>query len=127
MLLNWINSTGEFILADLVSRNADAQVAASGGALAKGVLIARFYGDFQFWVTLAGLLIQLFLVSRIYRWAGVPGALLVLPAIAAFGYGLIVFIRRSTPFSGGSAISFRPVSSTRVSTGCTGRPRGSRC
>ena len=92
VLLNWINSTGEFILANIVSRNADAQIAASGGVLAKGVLIARFYGDFQFWVTLAGLLIQLFLVSRIYRWVGVPGALLVLPIIAAFGYGLIVFI-----------------------------------
>src|SRR5262249_25714319 len=92
VLLNWINSTGEFILADIVSRNADAQVAASGGALGKGAAIASFYGDFQFWFTLAGVLIQLFLVSRIYRWVGVPGALLVLPVIAALGYGLIVFI-----------------------------------
>jgi AAA family ATP:ADP antiporter len=92
VLLNWINSTGEFILADVVSRNADAQVAASSGALRKGDLIAAFYGNFQFWFTLAGVLIQLFLVSRIYRWVGVRGALLVLPAIAALGYGLIVFV-----------------------------------
>jgi len=92
VLLNWINSTGEFILADLVSRNADAQVAASGGALAKGALITAFYGDFQFWVTLAGVLIQLLLVSRIYRWVGLPGALLVLPIVASLGYGLIVFV-----------------------------------
>jgi AAA family ATP:ADP antiporter len=92
ILLNWVNSTGEFILADLVSRNAEVQVDASGGLLTRGAVIAGFYGDFQFWVTLAGLLIQLFLVSRIFRWAGVPGSLLVLPAIAAFGYGLIVFV-----------------------------------
>src|SRR5262249_11965096 len=92
VLLNWINSTGEFILADIVSRNADAQVAASGGALGKGAAIAAFYGDFQFWFPLTGLLIQLLLVSRIYRWVGVPGALLVLPVIAALGYGLVVFI-----------------------------------
>ena len=92
VLLNWINSTGEFILADIVSRNVGAQVAASGGALEKRALIAAFYGDFQFWFTLAGVLIQLFLVSRIYRRFGVPGALLVLPAIAALGYGLIAFV-----------------------------------
>ncbi|HTO97727.1 MAG TPA: Npt1/Npt2 family nucleotide transporter [Myxococcales bacterium] len=92
VLLNWINSTGEYILADLVSRNADEQVAASGGALAKSFLITAFYGDFQFWFTLLGVLIQLFLVFRVYRWVGVAGALLVLPVIAALGYGLIVFI-----------------------------------
>jgi AAA family ATP:ADP antiporter len=92
VLLNWINSTGEFILADVVSRNADVQVAASGGTLLKGELIAAFYGDFQFWFTLVGVLIQIFLVARIYRWVGVPGALLVLPVIVALGYGLIVFV-----------------------------------
>jgi len=92
VLLNWINSTGEFILADVVSRNADVQVAASGGTLLKGELIAAFYGDFQFWFTLVGVLIQIFLVARIYRWVGVPGALLVLPVIVALGYGIIVFV-----------------------------------
>jgi AAA family ATP:ADP antiporter len=92
VLLNWINSTGEFILADIVGREAEARVAASAGALAKGDLIAAFYGNFYFWFTLCGVLIQLFLVARIYRWVGVRGALLVLPAIAALGYGLIVFV-----------------------------------
>jgi ATP:ADP antiporter, AAA family len=92
VLLNWINSTGEFILADLVSRDAAAQVAASGGTLEKSAAIAAFYGDYQFWVTLVGVSIQLLLVSRVYRWVGVAGALLVLPVIAAVGYGLIVFV-----------------------------------
>src|SRR6185295_4417971 len=92
VLLNWINSTGEFILADVVSRNADAQVAASGGTLSKGDLIAAFYGQFQFWFTSIGVLVQLFLVSRIYRWVGVPGALLVMPIVVALGYGCIVFV-----------------------------------
>ena len=92
VLLNWINSTGEFILADVVSRNADVQVAASGGTLNKGDLIAAFYGQFQFWFTSLGVLVQLFLVSRIYRWVGVPGALLVMPIIVALGYGCIVFV-----------------------------------
>ena len=89
VLLNWINTTGEFILADFVQRDADLRVAASGGTLDKGTLIAAFYGDFQFWVTVAGLAIQLFLVSRIYRTVGVRGALLIHPVIVAFGYGLL--------------------------------------
>jgi AAA family ATP:ADP antiporter len=92
VLLNWINTTGEYILAAVVRANADAQVAASGGSLAARDLIAAFYGDFYFWFTLIGVLIQLFLVSRIYRWIGVHGALLILPVVAALGYGLIAFV-----------------------------------
>ena len=91
MLLNWINSTGEFVLADLVTRDADAQVAASAGAITKGGH-HRLLRRFQFWVTLVGLLIQLLLVARVYRWVGVQGALVVLPIVAALGYGLIVFV-----------------------------------
>jgi AAA family ATP:ADP antiporter len=89
VLLNWINTTGEFVLADFVQRDAAQRVAASGGVLDAGTLITEFYGNFQFWVTLLGLVIQLLLVARIYRRVGVRGALLVQPAIVAFGYGLI--------------------------------------
>ena len=89
VLLNWINTTGEFILADFVQRDAAQRVAESGGALDAGALITAFYGNFQFWVTLVGLGIQLFLVARIYRVVGVRGALLVHPVVVALGYGLI--------------------------------------
>jgi AAA family ATP:ADP antiporter len=91
VLLNWINTTGEFVLADFVQRDAAQRAAASGGALDKGALIAEFFGGFQFSVTLTGLLIQLFLVARIYRLVGVPGALLVHPVVVALGYGLLAF------------------------------------
>ena len=66
-------------------------VADSGGTLDMGALITAFYGNFQFWVTLISLFIQLFLVSRIYRVVGVRGALLVQPVIVALGYGLLAF------------------------------------
>jgi ATP:ADP antiporter, AAA family len=89
VLLNWINTTGEFILADFVKRDAVARVAASAGALDLGTLITAFYGDFQFWVTLASLGIQLFLVSRIFQVAGVRGALLIHPIIVALAYGAV--------------------------------------
>jgi AAA family ATP:ADP antiporter len=87
VLLNWINTTGEFILADFVQRDAAAR-AASGGADA-GTLITAFYGSFQFWVTVVSLGIQLFLVSRIYRTVGVRGALLIHPTVVALGYGML--------------------------------------
>ena len=32
------------------------------------------------------------MVARVYRWVGVQGALVVLPIVAALGYGLIVFV-----------------------------------
>ena len=91
VLLNWINSTGEFILADYVKADAVAQVADSGGTLDMGTLIAAFYGNFNFWVTLISLFIQLFLVSRVYQLVGMRGALLVQPIIVTMGYGVLVF------------------------------------
>ena len=89
VLLNWINTTGEYILADYVKADAVARVAASGGTLDLGTAITEFYGNFNFWVTLISLGIQVFLVSRIYQAVGVRGALLVHPIIVAFGYGLL--------------------------------------
>jgi AAA family ATP:ADP antiporter len=91
VLLNWINTTGEFILADFVQRDAARQAAASAGGLDASELITAFYGNFQFWVTLIGLSIQLFLVSRIYRRVGVRGALVIHPIIVATGYALLAF------------------------------------
>jgi AAA family ATP:ADP antiporter len=57
ILLNWINTTGEFILADFAKADAVARVAESGGALDLGSLITEFYGNFFFWVTLISLFI----------------------------------------------------------------------
>jgi AAA family ATP:ADP antiporter len=92
VLLNWINTTGGYLLSDMVARDADARVAASAGTLAKDVAITAFYGNYYFWMTLIGLAIQLLLVARVYRWVGIRGALLVLPVVAALGYGLMAFV-----------------------------------
>jgi AAA family ATP:ADP antiporter len=101
ILLNWINTTGEFILADYAKAHAVAQVAESGGTLDLGSLITAFYGNFYFWVTLISLVIQLFLVSRIYHHVGVRGALLFQPVILALGYGLLAFGPMLGDFIGG--------------------------
>lgn len=91
VLLNGVNSTGEYLLARIVREHA-ATLAAAGSLADAGAYIGAFYGDFYAWVNLAGLAIQVLLVARILRTVGVSGAILVLPAVAAVGYGLLAFI-----------------------------------
>jgi len=91
VLLNWVNTTGEYLLAQLVIDHVDGLIAMDAG-LDKGALIAGFYGNFFSIVNALSLLLQMFVVSRVIAWAGVRGALLILPVIALAGYGLMVFI-----------------------------------
>lgn len=91
ILLNWVNTTGEYILAEMAVRHADAQLAA-GQEIVKADFIAAFYGNFFFTVNLLALLAQIFLVARIMHWIGVGWAVLVLPLITLAGYALVAFI-----------------------------------
>ncbi len=59
---------------------------------ARSAVIGEFYGSFFFWVNLAGVLTQMFLVSRILKYLGVRVALFVLPVIAFGGYAAIALI-----------------------------------
>jgi AAA family ATP:ADP antiporter len=90
VMLNCIVSTGDFLMASLVQQRADALGVAT--ALAREAYIGSFYAKFHFWVTLVGVLLQMFVVSRVYRIIGVRGALLVLPLIALFVYGGVAFV-----------------------------------
>ena len=91
VLLNWVNTTGEYILAEVVIRYADAMIRVDAG-LDKGELIARFYGGFYFAVNLCTVLIQMLVVARLFRWLGLGGSILVLPIVVFVGYGLIAFV-----------------------------------
>ena len=95
LLLNVVNTTGEFLLGKLVVGAAEEAVAAANVAAAnvdalKAAFIGEFYGNFFGWVNLLGLLFQLFLVSRIFKYIGVRGALFILPCIALMGYSLLI-------------------------------------
>ena len=92
MLLNLVNSNGGYILATFVSEHARAVVAAGAGALSIDAVISRVMGDYYAAITALQILIQLFLVSRIFRWFGVRGAILVVPFIMVVNYGLILMI-----------------------------------
>ncbi len=85
LLLNWVNTTGEYILSKTVERAA-VEAAASGGATFSAKdFIGQFYADFFTVVNIAGVLIQLFFVSRILKYLGIRIAILVLPIIAFAG------------------------------------------
>ena len=90
-LINWINSTGGFILASFVEDYAVQQVA-SGDVDAERELIGRFYGDYFAWITLVQLFLQLFVVSRVFKYFGVRVALVMLPLVMVANYGLMAWM-----------------------------------
>ena len=91
LLLNVVNTSGEFLLGKLVLAEADRIIGFGADAVVqKQAFIGKFYGDFFGWVNLLGLLFQLFLVSRIFKYIGVRGALFILPCLALGGYSLLV-------------------------------------
>lgn len=93
LLLNCINSTGEYILAKIIIAQSEAEVLADvTHTLTKGDAIGNTYGDFYFFVNLLTLVIQLLFVRRIWQAVGIQGALLISPIIVFLGYGMISFI-----------------------------------
>lgn len=93
VLLNVVNTGGEYVLSKLVVANAmEVAAAAADPVAAKQAFIGEFYGTYYTWVGIGGLVLQAFLVSRVFRWVGVQGALFFLPAIALGGYGLLAIL-----------------------------------
>jgi AAA family ATP:ADP antiporter len=92
LLLNWVNTNGEYILGRTVEHTAETNIGATTAETeARQEFIGRFYSDFFFYVNLLGFLIQLFLVSRLIKYLGVRAALLIHPLISLGVYGLLVF------------------------------------
>jgi AAA family ATP:ADP antiporter len=89
LLNNWVNSNGEYILGHIVKEAADAN-AAGHGAVEERAFIAEFYAVYFGIVNLAGMLLQLFVVSRVIKYIGVPVAICLLPAITLGSYAMIV-------------------------------------
>jgi AAA family ATP:ADP antiporter len=82
LVLNFVNTTGDFILAEMVNGKASTMAAAS-----RKHFIGAFYGDFQTWVSVVTAVVQIAVVGRVFKKVGVGGALFFLPLIAVTGYG----------------------------------------
>jgi AAA family ATP:ADP antiporter len=89
LLLNLVNTVGEFILGSVVEQTAIAQFGAGEASqAARGNYIGAFYGSFFSWVNLLTFLIQSFLVSRLIKLFGIRGSLFIGPIISMATYGI---------------------------------------
>src|SRR5918996_2152412 len=114
LLLNLVNTTGEYIMGSLVEGYGEEtaeeviQGAIASGTTAsvgeqdfgdptddqtrediEGNLIGRFYARFFLWVNLLGMILQLFVVGRLVKYGGIRAGLLWLPIVALGTYVLI--------------------------------------
>ncbi len=87
LVLNWCNSSGEYILdRTLLASVADAQAR----GLSPSAFVGEFKAEYYAWMNGAGVLLQLFAVSRIMTRFGVRNALFVMPVVSFLGYGLVL-------------------------------------
>ena len=88
ILLNLVNTTGEYILSRLVVSHAEAALAADP-TFDTNAYIGAFYGNFFFWVNIVAVVFQAFLVSRLVKYLGLAGVLFALPLTSFAAYGII--------------------------------------
>ena len=88
IVLNIINTTGEYVLGSLVTQRA-AAIAPTVAGFDKDAFIGEFYGDYFFWVNIASVLLQTFAVSRIVKKFGMGGMLFTMPIVALGAYSLV--------------------------------------
>ncbi|MGA2363324.1 MAG: Npt1/Npt2 family nucleotide transporter [Candidatus Aminicenantales bacterium] len=88
--LNYVNYMGENIWG-LIVKQAAVKAVHMGmtGGMNEAQYTAGIYSEYQFLYNVIALVVQLFLVSRIFKWVGVSGALLIFPLIALGGYTLV--------------------------------------
>ncbi|MDF3068112.1 MAG: carrier protein family protein [Polyangiaceae bacterium] len=93
LIYNWVNSNGEYMLSRVIQEEALKLI--NEGKLAakdKGSAIGAAYADFFFYVNVAGVVLQTFVVSRVVRWLKLPTAFLFMPALALTNGFLFAFV-----------------------------------
>ncbi len=88
--VNWLTATGDAILSDALKMRFR-ELSAAGLENDEETFISLFYSNFFANVTLVGFLVQLFVVSRLFRWFGIPGTLMIPVMLFFFGFLLIGF------------------------------------
>jgi AAA family ATP:ADP antiporter len=88
VLLNVVNTTGEYLVARLLSEQVR-DLAALNPLFDKQAYIGAFTGQYQFLVGVTALVLQAVVTSRLIRHRGLAGVLLALPLIALGGYAIV--------------------------------------
>jgi len=96
VLLNLVNTTGEYLLSSFAEKSAEAALAAAAAStpdLDANAFLSQyfglFYGNFFFWVNVSGVVLQALVASRIVKYLGVGGLLFALPIVALGNYAWI--------------------------------------
>jgi AAA family ATP:ADP antiporter len=93
VLLNVVNTTGEFLLNRMVETEALARFGSDPSLAANSQrFVGAFFGSFNAYVSFVGFILQLFVTSRVFRFMGVRGALFILPVIAVVNYSVIAVV-----------------------------------
>jgi len=86
-IVNWVNTTGEYVL------DRTLVATAAGEAAHAGMSTLRFVGTFKAeyfqWVNVIGVVLQLFVVSRVIKYLGVRRALFIMPIVSLAGYSVL--------------------------------------
>ncbi len=88
VLLNVVNTTGEYVMARLMTNHA-AELAAVDPAFDAQAYLGALAGEYQFWVNIVAFVLQAFISSRLVKHQGLRGALLALPLVALGGYAIV--------------------------------------
>jgi len=92
LFLNFVNTNGGYML-DTIAEGAAVKAIETGtaGGLDKGQFLTKFYAGFYNIMNLFAMFVQLFVVSRIFKWFGARIAIFFLPVLALGGYFFISF------------------------------------
>ncbi|MCU0231782.1 MAG: translocase [Acidobacteria bacterium] len=90
VILNIVNTVGEYILGQAVVAQADARQALDA-AFDKQAYVGTFYGHYFLLTNLAAIVLQAFVVSRVVKRFGMRGAVFALPLVALGAYGSAAF------------------------------------
>jgi ATP:ADP antiporter, AAA family len=88
IVLNIVNTVGEYILSHLVVAHAEAALALDP-SFDKNAYIGAFYGSYFLWVNIVAVVLQAFVASRLVKKFGMAGVLFALPFIALGSYGMV--------------------------------------
>ena len=90
LLLNLVNTSGEYLFGRYVVAAANEMYgSAPAGAAARQEFIGATYSSYFSYVNLIGFLLQMFVVSRVFKVLGVGRALFIHPIVALSGYALM--------------------------------------
>jgi AAA family ATP:ADP antiporter len=98
VIFNIIDASGDYIFSKLlvnasIERFGDVAASAPDRARFVGAVFGRFYS----YANLVGLLMQMFLVSRIFKWVGIGRALFIHPIIELAGYVMLLAVPSVRP------------------------------